>query len=335
MNVGLAFDLRNPPGWPRPPARLYGHVLELCEEADRLGAHSIWLSEHHGFPDGYLPRPLTFAAAVAARTRRVRIGTGLALAPLTPAAALAEDAAVVDVLSAGRLELGLGPGYRRPEFDLYGADFASRRTATLERAAELRRLWQDGRVTPQPVQERVPIWLGFLGPLGARRAGRLGEGLLTIDPTLAPPYLEGLAEGGHPPARGRMAGPIAGFVSDDPERDWPLVARHLAYDADSYRSLLVEGTGQPIPPPIDPDRWRARGLGARLGSFLLATPEDAARQLRAFTAGTPVETVFLPASLGGMPEDVAARHVETICRRLAPLLAAAADQPRPEGATGC
>ena len=77
MDVGVYFDLRNPPQWQRDPARLYGFTLELCEEAERLGAHSVWLSEHHLFEDGYLTQPLTFAAAVAARTRRVRIGTAL------------------------------------------------------------------------------------------------------------------------------------------------------------------------------------------------------------------------------------------------------------------
>ena len=65
MNVGVYFDLRNAPGWRQDPARLYGYTLELCEEAERLGAHSVWLSEHHLFDDGYLPQPLTFAAAVA------------------------------------------------------------------------------------------------------------------------------------------------------------------------------------------------------------------------------------------------------------------------------
>ena len=85
MNVGLYFDMRNPPEWSRPSAQLYGFVMELCEEGERLGAHSAWFVEHHGFDDGYLPQPLTFAAAVAARTRHLRLGTSVMLAPLRPA----------------------------------------------------------------------------------------------------------------------------------------------------------------------------------------------------------------------------------------------------------
>ena len=95
MNIGVWFDLRNPPGWRQDPARLYAFTLELCEEAELLGADSLWFSEHHGFEDGYLPQPLTFAAAAAARTTRVRLGTGILVAPLRKTAQLAEEAAVV------------------------------------------------------------------------------------------------------------------------------------------------------------------------------------------------------------------------------------------------
>ena len=126
MKIGVWFDLRNPPGWRQDPARLAAFTLELCEEAELLGADSLWFSEHHGFEDGYLPQPLTFAAAAAARTTRVRLGTGILVAPLRKTAQLAEEAAVVDLISGGRLELGLGAGYRMPEFELFGTDFTAR-----------------------------------------------------------------------------------------------------------------------------------------------------------------------------------------------------------------
>src|SRR5215207_8184755 len=154
MDVGVYFDLRNAPGWRQDPARLYAYTLELCEEAERLGAHSVWLSEHHLFDDGYLPQPLTFAAAVAARTTRVRIGTAVLLAPLHSAAEIAEQVAVVDLVSNGRVDLGLGAGYRVPEFELFGADISRRYGLTDGRVRELRALWAEGRVTPAPVQPR-------------------------------------------------------------------------------------------------------------------------------------------------------------------------------------
>ena len=103
MKLGLYFDLRNPAPWARPWPEVYGRALDLVVEAERLGAASVWFSEHHLFDDGYLPQPLTFAAAAAARTSRVRIGTAVLVAALRPAVLVAEEAAVIDQLSGGRL----------------------------------------------------------------------------------------------------------------------------------------------------------------------------------------------------------------------------------------
>jgi alkanesulfonate monooxygenase SsuD/methylene tetrahydromethanopterin reductase-like flavin-dependent oxidoreductase (luciferase family) len=321
VNVGIYFDLRNPTAWATEPSRLYGFTLELCEEADALGCHSIWLSEHHLFDDGYLPQPLTFAAAVAARTARARIGTAIVIAPLHHPAELAEQAAIVDLVSAGRLDLGLGAGYRVPEFRLFGTDLGHRYGATDACARELRRLWEV--VTPRPAQERLPIWLGYQGPKGARRTGHLGEGLLSIDPRLWPPYRDALIEAGHDPATaGRMAGGLNGWVTDDPEGDWPMVSKHVAAQFDSYRRHMVQGTDQPPPRPVDPDRLRSREQARHpLDTITYGTPDEVAAHIQASTAGVPAETVFLWASIAGMPEEVVARNVRTICTELAPRLA--------------
>ena len=320
MQVGIYFDLRNPPEWQTDWSRLYGFTLEMCEEAEALGAQSIWLSEHHLFDDGYLPQPLTFAAAVAARTKRARIGTAILIAPLHHPAEIAEQSAIVDVLSAGRLELGLGTGYRVPEFELYGAPMERRYATTDETAREIRRLWD--RVTPGPVQERIPIWMGYQGPQGARRAGRLGESLLTANGAMWPAYRDGLVEGGHDPAIARMGGGINGWVSDDPEADWPVVSRYVAAQIDSYRRHMVEGTDMPTPRPIDPERLRSRTESRHpLDTIVYGTPEDVAQRIIRDAADAPVDTVFFWASIAGMPEDMVAAHVRTVCERLAPLLA--------------
>jgi len=323
MKVGLYFDLRNPRQWQQDSSRLYGFALEMCEEVERLGGDSVWTTEHHLFDDGYLTQPLTFLAAAAARTKRVRLGTAIMIAPLRPAVQIAEEATVVDIISNGRLDLGLGAGYRPPEYELYGADIEQRYPTLDARVGELRKIWAEGRVTPAPVQRRLPIWLGYQGPKGAKRAGLMGEGLLCVDPTLFGPYRQGLVEGGHGADTARMSGAMQGWISEDPERDWPVVSRHLAHQLDSYRHHAVQGTDQPAPKPVNTEKLIKRPLGSPglLGSFLYGTPQDAATKIKGYLAGVPVDTVFFWASIGGMPEEMVARHVQTVCTQLRPLLA--------------
>jgi alkanesulfonate monooxygenase SsuD/methylene tetrahydromethanopterin reductase-like flavin-dependent oxidoreductase (luciferase family) len=321
VRVGLYFDLRNPQRWRQDPASLHAFTLELCEEADRLGIDSLWFTEHHKFDDGYLSQPLTFAAAVAARTHRARLGTAVLVAPLHHPARLAEEAALVDLISNGRLDIGLGAGYRKPEYDLYRASMERRYAQTDAQVGALRALWADGGVTPQPVQDPVPLWLGYLGPQGAGRAGRLGTGLLTANAEMWPHYRAALVEAGHDPSEGRMAGGIQGWVSDDPERDWGFVAEHLEYQVNSYRRHMVEGTDQPVPRPVDVEKLRGREPRTSIDYFYLETPEGMADRVRAYTAGAPVETVFFWASIGGMSQERARDEVQLVCNKLAPLLA--------------
>jgi alkanesulfonate monooxygenase SsuD/methylene tetrahydromethanopterin reductase-like flavin-dependent oxidoreductase (luciferase family) len=319
------FDLRNPFQWTQDPSRLYGFTLEMCEEAEHLGASSAWFSEHHLFDDGYLTSPLTMAAAAAARTRRIRLGTAILIAPLHHPVEIAEQSVVVDLLSGGRLDLGVGAGYRVPEFELFDASMTARYRQTDDTVRRLRELWESNAVQPSPVQQPVPVWMGYQGPKGARRAGLLGERLLSANAALWKPYAEGLAEGGHPISTGLMAGGIQCWASDDPERDWPTVSKHIAYQIDSYRKHMVEGTDAPRPKPIDVERLVKEGRDGPLGSFIYGTPETVAGQIREYAAGAPVQTVYLWASIGGMSEADTAHNVQTICSRLAPLLADGGD----------
>lgn len=322
MKVGLYFDLRNPSPWRQDWSRLYAFTLEVCEEADRLGVGSVWFSEHHQFDDGYLNQPLTFAAAAAARTKRVRIGTAVLVAPIRPPAQIAEDAVLVDLVSGGRLDLGLGTGYRAPEFALYETSLAGRYDRTDAAVRRLREIWTSPVTQPPPVQDEIPIWLGYQGPKGARRAGLLGEGLLSVNPELLEPYRAGLVEAGHDAAAARMSGGLTAFVTDDPERDWPVVSRHVAWQVDTYRRHMVDGTDAPAPKPVDPERLRAKGLTSGIHGLLVATPDEVARQIKELTAGLPVDTVFFWVSIAGMPEEMVMRHARTIGEQLAPLLAA-------------
>ena len=321
MKLGLYFDLRNPAPWARPWPEVYGRALDLVVEAERLGAASVWFSEHHLFADGYLPQPLTFAAAAAARTSRVRIGTAVLVAALRPAVLVAEEAAVIDQLSGGRLELGIGAGYSVPEYELYDTDITKRYGLTDAAVAEIRHLLDDGVVTPPAAQNPFPLWLGYQGPQGAKRAGRLGVGLLSLDRALLEPYREGLVEGGHDPAIARTGGMLDIIVADDPEDTFERILPHYAHQLNTYRAAAVAGTGRDAPKEITVEKLR--GGAAQKGQIpglRVLTPADAVAAIREATDGSPVEHVYLWASVAGMPDDLVERHVELTCTTVAPQL---------------
>ena len=321
MKVGFYLDLRNPEAWARPWSEIYGRGLDLVVEAERLGADMVWLSEHHLFPDGYLPQPLTMAAAIAARTSRIGIGTAVLLAALRPPMLVAEEVAVVDQLSGGRLVLGIGAGYSVPEFEAYATDISRRYGLTDAAVVEIRRLLDEDVVTPPAAQRPFPIWLGYQGPQGARRAGRLGVGLLSLDRTLLEPYREGLLGGGHDPASARTGGVLDIVLADDPESAFATMLPHYAHQLNSYRHAAVAGTGRPLPKIITVEKL-AGGAERRQGipGLRVMTPGEAVAAIHEATADAPVEHVYLWASIAGMPEALVERHLELLFTEVAPRL---------------
>ncbi len=302
IRVGLYYDLRNP-GNERPWDRLYAETLERIAALDEAGLQSVWFSEHHAFPDGYLPAPLTLAAAVAARTKRARIGTAVVVSPFVHPRAIAEQAAVVDILSGGRLELGLGAGWREAEFASFGADFAGRYRHLEATAAALPDLWRDGSVTPPPVQDPIPRWIGARGPRGARLAGRVGAGLLWLSSRLLPAYREGLEEGGHDRETARMGGLVNVFLADDPEAAWSDIRSRGRHNRATYRGADT-GTSDDALPRLE-----------------VLTASDASRRVASAVAGLPVSDVFCFADIGGLPGHLTERHGQLVATELPWLLA--------------
>jgi len=318
MRLGIYLDLRNPGEWRRPWADHFARSLEWIEEAERLGADSVWLSEHHFFEDGYLPQPLTFAAAVAARTRRMRIGTAILLAPLRSALQIAEEAAVVDGLSGGRLDLGLGAGYVAREFEAYGADLARRYTQTDQRVGEIRALLDEGKVTPPPVQSPLPLWLGYQGPQGAARAGRLGTGLLTLGRDSFEPYRSGLVEGGHDPSQARMAGLVSAVVNDDPDSVRERLLPHIAHQLNTYRAAAA---GRAVR-QITPEMLREGGAGGQsFQATEILTPDALVDRIAGQVEGLPAHEAYFWLSISGMSDDLVQQHLELLCGQVRPALA--------------
>jgi alkanesulfonate monooxygenase SsuD/methylene tetrahydromethanopterin reductase-like flavin-dependent oxidoreductase (luciferase family) len=180
----VTYDFRNPPGSGLTDTAVYSGILEQAVLVEQWGFDHIWLTEHHFVDDGYLPSPMVAAAAIAARTRRIRISTDILILPFHHPLRLAEDWAVLDVLSGGRMELGVGMGYAAHEFRGFGIDRTQRRSRTLEGVEVLRRAWsgerfthrgthwtfEDVQVWPRPVQPGgPPLWMAAMTAAGARR----------------------------------------------------------------------------------------------------------------------------------------------------------------------
>lgn len=317
--LGLYFDFRNPDPWRRDPAKYYGWHLDLMEEADRKGIGSLWVTEHHFVEDGYLPQPLAALAAIAARTKQCRLGTGVVVAPLMHPMAIAEQAALVDVISDGRLELGLGAGYVAPEFEAFGADLSARYVDTDHALAEVGRIFAEGACTPGPVQNPLPIWAGYLGPVGARRAGRLGVGLMTWNADSWPIYRDALAEAGHSAETARMGGVVDFVLAEDPERMFEQILPHRTHQLNSYRQNAAKGSGR-TPRMLTEDEVReGRGSGV-IAPLQILTVAQAAERIRSISADAPVEHLYLWASIGGMPEALVERQMELLVDELVPAL---------------
>ena len=139
IRFGLWYDFRNPAQWHQSSDRLYAEIFDQIAWADDNGFDDVWLSEHHFIEDGYLPSILPVAAAIAARTGRIRIISGVLLMPFHNPVRLAEDIAVVDVISGGRFELGVGVGFKLEEFESFGIPFKERGARTNQSLEIIRR----------------------------------------------------------------------------------------------------------------------------------------------------------------------------------------------------
>jgi alkanesulfonate monooxygenase SsuD/methylene tetrahydromethanopterin reductase-like flavin-dependent oxidoreductase (luciferase family) len=279
------------PGDRRGDQELYADALDLASEAERLGFDSVWVSEHHFLDDGYMPSLLPVCAAIAARTTRVRIGTALLLAPLIDPLRLAEDAATVDLLAAGRLVLGLGLGWREEEFRALGVD-PRERVARLERSIDvLRGAWGDGlvdgvSVTPKPAQPGgPPLWIGALAERAVRRAGRIADGFMATEVT--PESFaqqvrwtrEELERSGRDPGAFAYSLHLPTFAWPG-EDAWERVREHHWYVTWKYEDM-DEAAGRTPPSAPLPPLPAAREAELR-EQIVLGTPSRVAEQIEAF-----------------------------------------------------
>jgi alkanesulfonate monooxygenase SsuD/methylene tetrahydromethanopterin reductase-like flavin-dependent oxidoreductase (luciferase family) len=304
MKFGVWLDFRNPERWRQPWAEVYEENLSLAVEAEELGFESVWLSEHHLTDDGYLPSLFPALAAIAARTSRVRLGTAMLLASLVHPLRLAEDAAVTDLLSGGRLELGLAPGYREKEFEALGVPRAERGSRTEETVEILRRAWE-GKPFSHAGDHFTLDETGRAGRHGLRFMPDLGTSPETLDL-----YRRTLAENGHDPARFGVTAIVTPgvYVCEDAEAGWQEIREHYWYLLDKFQ----EWAGNPNLPSVD-------DVPREL--FLVGPPDVVAEGLRERVKPLgDVERVIFFGRAPGLPADRARRSLRLFAEEVIPQL---------------
>lgn len=328
---GMLFDFRNPSQWHRPWPKFYAEMIDFAAWTETLGFSDVWLTEHHGAEDGYSPSPLVIASAIAAKTKRVHIGTAIALAPFYHPVRLAEDGATLDLISDGRIELGFGLGYRHEEFAAYGIPHSARGSRASEVLHIVRRLWDgetvsvdnkhfkldNAHIMPRPAQAHPPLWVGGFTPEAFKRAARYGDGFLwaTGGPDLATAhrmYVEALAEVGKPADAARMLAIWMWFmVSEDPERTFAEVAPHVLHQINTYAKWLG-GTGHESFVPADISTLKASG------QLMIMTPDDAIKFFKSQLAIAPLEGFAGLTPPAGIPLDKLAPYIELFANKVIP-----------------
>ncbi len=326
FRFGLMYDCRRMPDSDLSMTDVYAATLEQSVLADQLGFDHVWFTEHHFLEDGYLPAFQPVAGAIAARTSNIRISTDIALLPLYHPIRLAEEMAVLDHLSNGRMELGIGMGYVPEEFKAFGVPLKNRVSMTEEGIDILRLAWGDepfsyqGKryqlenidVHPKPVQAGgPPLWIAAMSEPGAQRAARFGTHLLPQGKRaeVLDPYRAAVTADGRNPDDYRIGIIRSFYVSDDRERDWPIIRQ-----AERFRMAVYNKFMEATP---DNYGWGEAG-GISQGSFMGTADECVAEMVSFATAygitdiassGLPpgVDPDFMTANLERLASDVLPR----------------------------
>lgn len=280
MNIRtyLKYDLRAPV-FATSPEAIYGACLDQCEWADRRGYAGVRFHEHHRSPDGYLPSPIVMASAVAGRTKALALRCSVIVLPLHDPIKVAEDLAVLDLASEGRLEVVVSAGYVRAEFEMFGREVDNRVQLLEHGIVALRQAWTGeeftfaGRpvmVRPRPYLGRqIPIAIGGSSARAARQAARLRTGFEPAPRRFLDVYLAECERLGNEP--GWYPGPGHELrllhVTRDPERTWELIKTNARHENDSYVAWTgAAGTRVGYEQVGDTEQLRS--------SYQLVTPEE-------------------------------------------------------------
>ncbi|MGH7388307.1 MAG: LLM class flavin-dependent oxidoreductase [Candidatus Rokuibacteriota bacterium] len=324
---------------------VYDYALEESRLAEEVGFDAVWLAEHHFSPYGICPSLAVLAAAIARETRRVRIGTSVVVAPFLHPVRIAEEWAMVDLLSGGRLDFGLGRGYQPKEFRGFGVSMERTRERFDESLEIVRRCWTEERVTfegefyqvhdltvlPRPVQTpHPPLWTAAVSPDTYVLAARKGLRILTA-PSFTPwdvlrknfDAYHAEWKAAHGSGEGEIAMNKIIHVAESARQAREDLREPIRWFFQTQAGLISDAEGVP------PDQYR---FYRRVRENLLALsdekaldqaaiagdPEEVADKIRAHREALGVTYLMGSFSRGGVPHDKVLRSMRLFGEKVIP-----------------
>jgi alkanesulfonate monooxygenase SsuD/methylene tetrahydromethanopterin reductase-like flavin-dependent oxidoreductase (luciferase family) len=328
VSYGLWYDFRNPAPWRQPFEQFYAERLAQIAEAEAMGFESTWLTEHHFCDDGYTPSPLVVLSNIAARTKKMHLGTNLMLLPIADPVRIAEDAATLSLLSGGRFDLGVGIGYRQVEFEQFGRKISHRPSLVEEGIEIIRRAWSgeainfegkrfqvgDLRITPVP--EHPPrILLGGMAPPAIDRVARIADGFLSTGGLGLDIYCEALERHGKSLSDGNVILGCWAIIAEDPEAEAAKVGEHILYQINEYIRWGAFG------PPGETPIFETAEAAIENGLYELWDADTAVKELRKLQDAYPmISDIHFWAQFPGESVESGNRRLEYIAEKVLPRL---------------
>jgi alkanesulfonate monooxygenase SsuD/methylene tetrahydromethanopterin reductase-like flavin-dependent oxidoreductase (luciferase family) len=304
VTFGYLYDFRNPQQWRKSWDKLYGEILDVVAWTEQAGFDGAWVPEHHLADDGYIPSPLVALSAIAARTNRIKIGSGIAIAPLYHPTRFAEDCAVLDIVSGGRLEMGLAIGYRRRETAAFGVDFTKRGRLFDEWLEIVNRLWagetvdyegrhfqiKGAKVMPPALRGRIPLYIGGFADQAMERVARYGDGYVG-SAEVCDLYVAKLRQQGKDigQAKVRITG-LFMVVAHDPEKATEELAPYYHHVNNSYSAWFIEDKALGLEDGMRPmtiEQFK------KSGTLQVMTPDAAIALIRSMRDRMPLDHVMM------------------------------------------
>ncbi|MBM3673954.1 MAG: LLM class flavin-dependent oxidoreductase [Actinobacteria bacterium] len=319
----MRHDFRAPAFGAASPAEIYGAALDMFHWADAQGWDFAVVSEHHGLDDGWLPAPLTLAAVVAGATSRIPIFVSALIVPLHDPVRVAEQLAVLDLASGGRVWTVAAAGYRPEEFEMAGVERTRRGRLLEEHVEVILKAWTGEpfewqgrtiRVTPKPLTQPHPtLMIGGGVEAAARRAARLRLPMMPMntDPRLTEWYADEAAKVGFEGGFVMVPeGPTYVHVTHDPERTWDQIGEYLLYEAQTYAGFQTGGqVSTPMIAAASVDDLKASR------QIVVGTPDEVVSVAEAVP---PTGTMTFNPLAGGLPPEIAWESLELFAAEVMP-----------------